>query len=59
MLLVAGGFERRLTSGGTAGYAAPNEHTAVGVAIWNIDDATAASLGLTNSTTRPQEFLLT
>ena len=41
MLLVAGGFERRLTSGGRAGYAAPNEHKAVGVAIMDLDDATA------------------
>ena len=38
MLLVAGGFERR---GGRAGYAAPNEHKAVGVALMDLDDAMA------------------
>jgi len=38
MLLVAGGFERRLPSGGRA---APNEHKAVAVAIRDLDDATA------------------
>ena len=41
MLLVAGGFERRLASGGRAGYAAPSEHPAVGVALMALDDATA------------------
>ena len=41
MLLVAGGFERRLASGGRAGYAAPNEHQGVAVAIRDLDDATA------------------
>ena len=40
ILLLAGGFER-LASGGRAGYAAPNEHQAVGVAIMDLDDATA------------------
>ena len=41
MLPVAGGFERRLAPGGRAGYAAPNEHQAVGVALMDLDDATA------------------
>ena len=41
MLLVAGGFERRLASGGRAGYAAPNEHKTVAVAIRDLDDAPA------------------
>ena len=40
-LLVAGGFERRLASGGRAGYAAPNDHQAVGDALMDLDDATA------------------
>ena len=40
MLLVVGGFERRLASGGTAGYAAPNEPQALGVALMDFDDAT-------------------
>ena len=39
--LGAGGFERRLASGGRAGYAAPNEHWALGVAFMDVDDATA------------------
>ena len=41
MLPVAGGFERRLASGGRAGHAAPNEHRAVGVALMDLDDAKA------------------
>ena len=41
MLLVAGGFERRLASGGRPGSAAPNENQGVGVAIMDLDDATA------------------
>ena len=41
MLPVAGGFERDLASGGRAGYAAPNEHKTVAVAIRDLDDATA------------------
>ena len=41
MLLVAGGFERRLAWGGREGYAAPNEHPALAVAIRALDDATA------------------
>ena len=40
VLLVVGGFERRLASGGTAGYAAPNEPQALGVALMDFDDAT-------------------
>ena len=40
VLLVVGGFERRLASGGTAGYTAPNEPQALGVAIMDFDDAT-------------------
>ena len=40
-LLVEGGFERRLASGGRVGYTAPNEHQAVGVALMDLDDATA------------------
>ena len=38
---VCGGVERRLASGGRAGYTAPNEHKAVGVALMDLDDATA------------------
>ena len=41
ILLLAGGVERRLASWGRAGYAAPNEHQAVGVALMDLDDATA------------------
>ena len=41
MLPVAGGFERRLASGGRAGHAAPNDHQAVGDAVMDLEDATA------------------
>ena len=44
MLLVAGGFERRLASGGREGYAAPNERQTVGVALMDLDEATAGLL---------------
>ena len=38
---VCGGVERRLASGGREGSAAPNEHHEVGVALMDLDDATA------------------
>ena len=41
LLLVAGGFARRLASGGRAGHAAPNDHQAVGDAVMDLEDATA------------------
>ena len=41
VLLVAGGFERRLASGGKAGYAAPTEDRAAAAALRDLDDATA------------------
>ena len=41
MLPFAGGFERRLASGGRAGHAAPNDNQAVGDAVMDLEDATA------------------
>ena len=38
---VCGGVERRLASGGRAGYDAPTEHKVVAVAIMDVDDAPA------------------